>query len=87
MCADQYNEITVAYFRRVALNSDIIGGTDVGREAISCCRRRLPSQRWAENCVTHYEKVRDAHRLRAALLREIAEGQIENALHPNQNSC
>ena len=37
MCADQYNEITVAYFRRVALNHEAIGGAagGVGREATS----------------------------------------------------
>jgi hypothetical protein len=28
-----------------------------------------------EDCVTQYEKVQDAHRQRAALLREIAEGK------------
>ena len=37
MCADQYNEITVAYFRGVALNRDAVGGVagGVGQEAIS----------------------------------------------------
>ena len=34
MCADQYNEITVAYFRRVVLSHDAVGG-DVKRKAIS----------------------------------------------------
>ena len=57
MCADQYNEITVAYFRGIALDRDAVGGSVGG-----------------EDCVTQYKKVRDAHRRRAALLREIAEG-------------
>ena len=58
MCADQYNEITVAYFRGVALDRDAVRGGVGG-----------------EGCVMQYEKVRDAHRRRAALLREIAEGK------------
>ena len=58
MCADQYNEITVAYFQGIALDRDAVGGGVGG-----------------EDCVTQYEKVRDAHRRRAALLREIAEGK------------
>ena len=72
MCADQYNEITVAYFRRVALSHDVVGG-DVRREAISHRGGNRPSE-VAVDCVSQYEKVRDAHRRRAALLREIAEG-------------
>ena len=58
MCADQYNEITVAYFREVTMNWNAIGGGVKG-----------------EDCVTQYEKVRDVHRQRAAMLREIAEGK------------
>ena len=58
MCADQYNEITIAYFQGIALDRDAVGGGVGG-----------------ENCVTQYEKIRDAHRQRAALLREIAEGK------------
>ena len=104
MCADQYNEITVAYFRRVALNSDqppCEGGKDkagpfasplvrgvgvalnhnakgaageAGREAIS--RRAVNHlSKVGEDCATQYKKVRDAHRQRAALLRELAEGK------------
>ena len=58
MCADQYNEITIAYFQGIALDRDAVGGGVGG-----------------EDCVTQYEKIRDAHRQRAALLREIAEGK------------
>ena len=36
---------------------------------------KSPLRRCDENCVTQYEKIRDAHRQRAALLREIAEGK------------
>ena len=76
MCADQYNEITVAYFRGVALNRDAIGGAaaDVEGEAIS---RRAANHlsKVGEDCATQYEKVRDAHRQRAALLRELADGK------------
>ena len=76
MCADQYNEITVAHFRGVALNRDAVGGVagGMGREAIS---RRAANHlsKVGEDCVTQYEKVRDAHRQRAALLRELAEGK------------
>ena len=78
MCADQYNEITVAYFQGIALDRDAVGGAagDVGREAIS---RRAANHlsKVNEDCVTQYEKVRDAHRQRAALLREIADGKPE----------
>ena len=73
MCADQYNEITVAYFRRVALGRDTIGG-DVAGEAISHHGENHLSK-VGKDCVTQYEKVRDAHRQRAALLRKIAEGK------------
>ena len=73
MCADQYNEITVAYFRRVALDRDAVG-EGVGGEAISPHVANHLSM-VGEACVTQYEKVRDAHRQRAALLREIAEGK------------
>ena len=75
MCADQYNEITVAYFQGIALDRDAVGAAGgVGREAIS---RRAANHlsMVGEDCVTQYEKVRDAHRGRAALLREIAEGK------------
>ena len=75
MCADQYNEITVAHFREIALDRDAVGGSGggVGREATS---RRAANHlsKMDENCVTQYEKIRDAHRRRAALLREIADG-------------
>ena len=76
MCADQYNEITVAYFRGVALNRDTVRGAagGVGREAIS--RRAVNHlSKVGEDCVTQYEKVRDAHRRRAALLRKLAESR------------
>ncbi len=59
MCADQYNEITVAYFRWEAERSANAGQTNVAE---------LYRQRAAQ-----YEKVRDAHRWRAALLRALAE--------------
>ena len=76
MCADQYNEITVAYFRGAALNCEAAGGAAEGveREAIS---RRAANHlsRTNENRVTQYEKVRDVHRGRAALLRELARGK------------
>ncbi len=75
MCADQYNEITIAYFRGVALNRDATGAAaDVEGEAIS---RRAANHlsMVGEDCVTQYEKVQDAHRQRAALLRELAEGK------------
>ena len=73
MCADQYNEITVAYFQAIALDRDAVG-EGVGGEAIS---RRVVNylSKAGEACVTQYEKVRDTHRQRAALLREIAEGK------------
>ena len=58
MCADQYSEITIAYFQEIALDRDAVGGGVGG-----------------EDYVTQYEKIRDAHRQRAALLREIAEGK------------
>ena len=58
MCADQYNEITAAYFQEIALDRDAVGGGVGG-----------------EDYVTQYEKIRDAHRQRAAMLREIAEGK------------
>ncbi len=73
MCADQYNEITVAYFQGIALDRDAVGG-DAGGEAISPhVANRLSMV--GEDCVTQYEKIRDAHRQRAALLREIAESK------------
>ena len=78
ICADQYNEITVAYFQGAALNRDAIGGAaaDVEGEAIS---RRAANHlsKVDENRVTQYEKIQDAHRQRAALLRELAEGKPE----------
>ncbi len=58
MCADQYNEITVAYFQGIAIDRDAVG------EGIG-----------GEDYVTQYEKVRDVHRQRAALLREIVESK------------
>ena len=73
MCANQYNEITVAYFRRIALSHDVVGG-NVRREAISHRGGNRPSK-IAMDCVSQYEKVRDAHRQRAARLRELAEGK------------
>ena len=102
MRADQYNAITIAYFRGLALDSDqspCKGGKDnpdlsglvrgggvalnhnakriaaaLGGEAIS---RRAANHLsgTSENSVTQYEKVRDAHRQRAALLRKLAEGK------------
>ena len=73
MCADQYNEITVAYFQEIVLDCDTIGG-GVGGEAISRHAANHLSKVGAD-CVSQYKKVRDAHRQRAALLREIAEGK------------
>ena len=72
MCADQYNEITVAYFQGIALDRDAVGG-DVGEAISDQMGNRLSTV--GEDCVTQYEKIRDAHRQRAALLREIAEGK------------
>lgn len=72
MCADQYNEITVAYFQEIVLDCEAIGGS-VGGEAISRHAANHPSKAGADY-VMRYEKIRDAHRQRAALLREIAEG-------------
>ena len=73
MCADQYNEITVAYFQGIALDRDAVG-EGVGGEAIS--RRAVNHLSMVgEDCVTQYEKVQDAHRQRAAPLRELAEGK------------
>ena len=73
MCADQYNEITVAYFRKLVLGRDAVGG-GVGGEVISRHAANHLSKA-NENRVTQYEKVRDAYRQRAVLLREIAEGK------------
>ena len=75
MCADQYNEITVAYFRQVALSHDAVGG-DVRREAISH-RGGNRLSKVTVDCVIQYEKIRDAHRRRATLLRGLAEGKPE----------
>ena len=74
MCADQYNEITIAYFRRVTLARDATGpAAKVEGEAISrSAGNRL--SKVDENRVTQSEKVRDAHRQRAVLLRELADG-------------
>ena len=72
MCADQYNGITVAYFQGIALDRDAVGRT-VGGEAISHHGENHLSK-VGKDCVTQYQKVRDTHRRRAALLREIAEG-------------
>ena len=68
MCADQYNEITVAYFRDVARNRDAVGGEAISR------RTANHLSKGKEDCVAQYEKVRDALRGRAALLRELANG-------------
>lgn len=104
ICADQYNEITVAYFREIVLGSDqppCEGGKDnpdssglvrgvgvalnqnaketvaaLGGEAISR-RGENHLSKVNENRVTQYEKVRDAHRQRATLLRGLAEGKPE----------
>ena len=73
MCADQYNEITVAYFQGIALGRDAVG-EGVGGEVISH-RGENHLSKAGKGCVAQYEKVRDAHRQRAALLREIAEGK------------
>ena len=73
MCADQYNEITVAYFQEIALNRDAVGEGG-GGEAISH-RGENHLSKADEDRVTQYEEVRDAHRGRAALLRELAEGK------------
>ena len=73
MCADQYNEITVAYFRQVALSRDAVGG-DVKREVISHRGGNHLSE-VAADYVIQYERIRDAHRRRAALLCELAEGK------------
>ena len=73
MCADQYNEITVAYFQGIVLDRDAVG-EGVGEEAISY-RRGNHLSKAGEDYITQYEKIRDAHRRRAALLRKIAEGK------------
>ena len=73
MCADQYNEITVAYFQGIAIDRDAVG-EGVGGEAISHHRENHLSK-VGKDCVIQYEKVRDVHRQRAALLREIAESK------------
>ena len=113
VCADQYNEITIAYFRGAALDSDqppceggkdnpdlcrfigilnksgsgLIRGVGVApnhnaKGTAAASRGEAISRHAAnhlskadEDRVTQYEKVRDAHRQRAALLREIAEGK------------
>ena len=78
MCADQYNEITVAYFRGVALNRDAVGGVAGGMEReVIFHREENHLSKGKEDCVTQYEKVQDAHRQRAALLRELADGKPE----------
>ena len=46
-----------------------VGGEAISRHAAN----HLPKV--GEDCVMRYEKIRDAHRQRAALLREIAEGK------------
>ncbi len=76
MCADQYNEITVAYFREVTLNRDATGeaAACVGREAISRRGENCLSK-VGEDCIVQYEKIRNAHHQRAALLRELADGK------------
>ena len=75
MCADQYNEITVAYFRGVALDCDAVGAAGgMGREAISH-RTANHLSNADESRITQYEKVQDAHRRRAALLRKLAESR------------
>ena len=75
MCADQYNEITIAYFQGIALNRDATGTTaDVEGEAISH-RTANHLSNVDENRITQYEKVQDAHRRRAALLRKLAESR------------
>ena len=73
MCADQYNEITVAYFQGIVLDREAVRES-VGGEVIS---RRAANHlsKLGMDCVAQYEKVRDGHRRRAALLREIAEGK------------
>ncbi|MCZ6677283.1 MAG: hypothetical protein O7E52_08540 [Candidatus Poribacteria bacterium] len=58
MCADQYNEITVAYFRRAAEQAENSGQA----KAAAAYRQRAEQ----------YEQVRDAYRRRAALLRALA---------------
>ena len=93
MCADQYNEITVAYFRELVLDRDAVGG-ELGGEAIfhrgenhlkypkthhtvlGSMSQELTDNTLGilgEDCITQYEEIRDAHRRRAASLREIAE--------------
>ena len=92
---DQYNEITIAYFRELVMDRDTVG-RKVGGETISLRGEnhlKYPkthhtvlgsmSQELTDNtldilgedCITQYEKVRDTHCQRAALLREIAEGK------------
>ena len=75
MCADQYNKITIAYFQGTTLNRDATGTTaDVEGEAISH-RTANHLSNVDENRITQYEKVRDAHCQRAALLRKLAESR------------
>ena len=73
MCADQYNEITVAYFQGIALDRKAVG-EGVGGEAISH-RRENHLSKVGKDGVIQYEKIRDTHRQRAALLRELVEGR------------
>ncbi len=73
MCADQYNEITVAYFHGITLDRNAVGRA-VGGEAISHHGENHLSK-VGKDCVIQYEKVRDVHRRRAALLRKIVEGK------------
>ena len=73
MCADQYNEITVAYFQGIALDREAVR-EGVGGEAVSRYTANHLSKVKGD-CVIQYEKVRDVHREQAALLREIAEGK------------
>ena len=73
MCAEQYNEITVAYFQGIALDRKAVG-EGVGGETISHRGENYLSK-VGKDCVIQYEKVREAYRRRATLLREIAEGK------------
>ena len=58
MCAEQYNEITIAYFRHEA-------------ERSAKAKRTQVAEAYRERAA-QYENVRDAHRRRATLLRALA---------------
>ena len=63
MCADQYNDIPIAYFKRRAERAAKANQAEV----VAKYQQRA----------SKYEKVRDTHRQRVALLRVLATGEIK----------